>query len=42
MKPTVLVIDDDRLIRQILEDMLNNAGFNVVQASGGDEGCRVA
>ncbi|WP_432822995.1 ATP-binding protein [Trichloromonas sp.] len=42
MQPTVLVIDDDRMIRQILEDMLTDAGFNVILASGGDEGCRIA
>lgn len=42
MKPTVLVIDDDRMIRQILEDILNEAGFQVIQAAGGEEGCRIA
>ncbi len=42
MQPTVLVIDDDRLIRQILKDLLTHAGFSVVLASGGVEGCRLA
>lgn len=42
MKPTVLVIDDDRTIRQILADLLNDSGFNVIQAADGKEGCRLA
>jgi PAS domain S-box-containing protein len=42
MKPTVLVIDDDRTIREILSGLLDNAGFNVILAEDGKEGCRLA
>ena len=42
MRPTVLVIDDDRATREILSDLLRDAGLDVVLASGGEEGCRLA
>ncbi|MDY0268335.1 ATP-binding protein [Trichloromonas sp.] len=42
MRPTVLVIDDDRVTREILSDLLRDAGLHVVLASGGEEGCRLA
>jgi len=37
MKPTVLVVDDDRLLRQMLSDLLQEAGFDVVEAQDGEE-----
>jgi len=42
MNSTVLVVDDDRLIREMLRDLLNEAGFEVIQAENGVEGCRIA
>lgn len=33
---TILVVDDDEIIRSILEDILTGAGHTVVQASDGD------
>jgi len=42
MRPTVLVVDDDRLLRQMLNDLLQEAGFRVVEAQDGEEGCRLA
>lgn len=42
MRPTVLVIDDDRVTREILSDLLRDAGLHVVLAAGGEEGCRLA
>jgi len=35
---TILVIDDDKLMRLALAKILISAGYNVVQASDGDEG----
>lgn len=37
-EPTVLVIDDDLFMRQLLEDVLCGAGFRVLQACDGVEG----
>lgn len=37
-EPTVLVIDDDLFMRQLLEDVLGGAGFRVLQACDGVEG----
>ncbi len=42
MRPTALIVDDDRYIRQILDSLLSEAGFTVVQARNGEEGCRLA
>jgi PAS domain S-box-containing protein len=39
---TVLVIDDDRIVRDLLLRFLEKEGFRVVTASDGDEGLRVA
>jgi PAS domain S-box-containing protein len=39
---TVLVIDDDAEAREIIERFLEKDGFNVVTASGGAEGLRIA
>lgn len=35
---SILVIDDDKLMRLALAKILISAGYNVVQASDGDEG----
>ncbi len=40
--PKALIVDDDLFIRQVLLDLLEGAGFAVVQAGDGDEGLRVA
>lgn len=42
MQLTALIVDDDRFIRQVLADLLDGAGFRVVQAQDGEEGRRVA
>jgi CheY-like chemotaxis protein/anti-sigma regulatory factor (Ser/Thr protein kinase) len=39
---TVLVIDDDPKARDIIERLLSKGGFDVVTASGGKEGLRLA
>jgi DNA-binding response OmpR family regulator len=38
---TILVIDDDKLMCLALAKMLISAGYNVVQASDGEEGLRL-
>ena len=40
--PTILVIDDDESVRGLLVRMLSKEGYNVVTASGGEEGIRLA
>lgn len=42
MQPKVLVVDDDRFMRQILTDLLNESGFVTVEADDGVKGCEVA
>ena len=37
----VLVIDDERSVRELFVRVLRIAGFDVVAASGGDEGLRI-
>ncbi len=37
-KPVVLVVDDELPIRQLVEDILGDAGFRVVLAEDGDAG----
>jgi signal transduction histidine kinase/DNA-binding response OmpR family regulator len=39
---TILVIDDDRTVRDLMVRMLNREGFRVVTAWGGKEGLRLA
>ena len=39
---TVLVIDDDATVRDLLERFLGREGFRVVSADGGEEGLRLA
>ncbi len=41
-KPVILVIDDDPLVHDILERSLSNHGFDIVAATNGEEGCRIA
>ena len=36
----VLVVDDDEIVRMILEDILKKAGYEVILASDGEEGIR--
>jgi len=42
MQQKVLVVDDDRLIREILKDLLIEAGFLVVIAGDGEAGVKLA
>jgi signal transduction histidine kinase/DNA-binding response OmpR family regulator len=39
---TVLVVDDDPAVRELMERFLGGAGFEVVTAAGGDEALRLA
>jgi CheY-like chemotaxis protein/anti-sigma regulatory factor (Ser/Thr protein kinase) len=40
--PTILVVDDDPTVREVIERHLTREGFAVVTASGGQEGLRLA
>jgi len=40
--PTILVVDDDQTVREMMERYLSREGFTVVTASGGQEGLRLA
>jgi GAF domain-containing protein/CheY-like chemotaxis protein/anti-sigma regulatory factor (Ser/Thr protein kinase) len=40
--PTILVVDDDQTVREMMERHLSREGFTVVTASGGQEGLRLA
>ncbi len=40
--PTVLVVDDDPTVREVIERHLTREGFAVVTANGGQEGLRLA
>lgn len=42
VKQTVLVVDDAVLIRELLRDVLEEEGYNVIEASDGEEALRVA
>lgn len=37
---SILVVDDDRLLRDMLRDMLESWGFRVITAADGEEGMR--
>ncbi|BAW97675.1 sensory box/GGDEF family protein [[Synechococcus] sp. NIES-970] len=39
---TILVIEDDAIIRKLTQKILTNAGYIVVEASNGEEGVRLA
>jgi CheY-like chemotaxis protein len=40
--PTILVVDDDQTVREVMERHLAREGFTVVTANGGHEGLRLA
>ncbi|MBK7471104.1 MAG: response regulator [Betaproteobacteria bacterium] len=40
--PTILVVDDDQTVREVMERHLTREGFAVVTANGGQEGLRLA
>jgi signal transduction histidine kinase/DNA-binding response OmpR family regulator len=40
--PTILVVDDDETVREVMERYLVREGFSVVTASGGQEGLKLA
>jgi CheY-like chemotaxis protein len=40
-KRLILVVDDDSVIRRTLQVALNNAGYDVLQASDGEEATRL-
>jgi len=40
--PTILVIDDDPAVRELMSRSLSKLDFNVVAVSSGDEGLRLA
>jgi CheY-like chemotaxis protein len=40
--PTILVVDDDQTVREVMERYLVREGFSVATASGGHEGLRLA
>jgi signal transduction histidine kinase/DNA-binding response OmpR family regulator len=40
--PTILVVDDDQTVREVMERYLVREGFSVVTASGGHKGLRLA
>jgi DNA-binding response OmpR family regulator len=42
MRATILVIDDDPLIRQVADLVLTQAGYTVASASSGESGLKVA
>jgi two-component system chemotaxis response regulator CheY len=41
MSKTVLTVDDSRMMREMLQMVLKEAGFNVVQAEDGVDGLKV-
>jgi CheY-like chemotaxis protein len=41
MMPQILVIDDDDEIRAVLRRMLEPAGYEIIEASNGEEGIRI-
>jgi signal transduction histidine kinase len=38
--PQVLIVDDDLVVRSLMRAVLENAGFQVIEASDGEEACR--
>jgi CheY-like chemotaxis protein len=40
--PTVLVVEDDTVLRELLADVLSTEGYSVLQAGSGQEGLRLA
>ncbi len=41
MKPTILIIDDDRKLNQLLTDFLGDFGFNTISATHPEKGLRM-
>lgn len=41
-QPTILIVDDDWLNRELMEVILTSAGYRVIQASGGERALRMA
>lgn len=41
MKPTILVVDDDALIRELADVTLSQAGFHVISAASGETALQV-
>jgi CheY-like chemotaxis protein len=39
--PTVLVIEDSKLLRAMIQRLLGKAGYSVVSAADGEEGLRI-
>ena len=37
----ILVIDDEKIVRDMLRNLLQHAGYQVTEAPGGDEGLRL-
>ena len=37
----ILIIEDDKVVRTLLQEMLQSAGYEVVQAANGKQGLRV-
>jgi CheY-like chemotaxis protein len=40
-RPVVLIADDEALVRMLLVDVFEDAGFDVIEASDGDEAVRL-
>src|SRR5262245_39813293 len=40
-QPTILIVEDEDLMRGILAGLLSDAGFRVIEASGGDEALEI-
>ena len=38
--PNILIIDDERSIRNVLKEILSNEGFSVEEATDGEEGLK--
>ena len=38
---TILVVDDDTAVRQLVADLLQQSGYLVIEADGGPRGWRV-
>lgn len=41
-KTKILIVEDDRALRVVVEDKLNSGGFSVLSAVNGEEGLRIA
>ncbi|MEW6584122.1 MAG: response regulator [Nitrospirota bacterium] len=41
IRPTILIVDDDRRIRMLLTDFLSSTGYNVITAQNGREALEI-